>query len=157
VYHLTPGSYLDLLRWWSDARETTPPDAAETLREALARLSELRLLSQICEFEHALRACDDAALAEEVRSLVCKIADTAFEIADEERARYLDDQRRCLSEQYVEPGAETIINAAAAVARILAKSFDDLEEDSYAKVQARANRLIDTIPQILQIIDQAME
>src|SRR5262249_19889170 len=130
--YLTADTFDGLLRWWSDTRAITAADAEETHRDALERHGELWLLSQLCEFEHALRTCDDAALVEKVRSRVYDIADTAFEIADEERDRYLDEQRRILSEQYVGQGAETIINAAAAVARIVARSIDDTAEDSYA-------------------------
>jgi hypothetical protein len=157
--YLTCTCYHDLLRWWSYTKEIIQWDEEEPLEEdgVLVRLIELLPLSQLCELEHSLRACDDAALAEEVHSLVYEIADTVFETADEERARYLENRQRSLCEQYDETGAETIVNAAAAVARIVAESFDDPDEDSYAKVRARANRLIDAIPQILKIIDEAME
>jgi hypothetical protein len=157
MQYLTCDCYIELFRRWTGTKGTIQGDVGETLGEAIVRLGELRRLSQLCELEHALRTCDDAALAEEVRALVCQISDAAFKIADEERERYLDDRRRSLSEQYDEPGAETIVNAAAAVARIVTQSFDDPDEDSYAKIQVRASRLIDAIPRILAIIDEAME
>ena len=138
-------------------------DVEEEADDAMVRILDWLLLCHLAEFEHSLRVGGDATFAEELRTIVYEVAD---EIIDRgfastscdpvERASYLADKRP-LSARFGAAGAKTIVQVADAVATIVSHSFHDPDADSYATVQARANRLIDAIPQILELIGQAMK
>jgi len=159
-----------------DVKGTVPQPTAEQLRswergedveeeddDTLTRILDCLLLCHLAEFEHSLRVDGDALFAEELRAIVYEVAD---EIIDRgfastscdpvERASYLADKRQPLSARFGAPGAETIVQAADAVATIVSHSFHDPDADSYATVQARVNRLVNVIPRIVAILDEAL-